>query len=330
MNIGDKVRSMRGNEEGVVTAFPNALEVEVEIEDGFRIPYLRSDLVLVNAEERSYFRQEVPNDKKTANQVHKKARQTVQAQKGLYLAFVHYNDKIVDLCFINNTDMSIAFSIGEAHERIFYGVKQAILEPRSFQNIQQLELAKFEDWPAYVVQALSFHKGVYNYQSPLEKKIKLKASTFHKSKREAPVINQKAYLFQLDGENLPPIDANKLKTEILTKSEKEYFTPQKSDIAFQAKRSGKLEIDLHIEKLTPHHTTLSKDSILEIQLEAFERTFDQAIAEGVDELIVIHGVGTGKLRLEVQRKLSGHPNIEYFKDARRERFGYGATAIKIK
>lgn len=329
MNIGDKVRSMRGNEEGIITAFPNALEIEVEIEDGFRIPFLRSDLVLVSTEEKNYFREEEPKNKKASNAVNKKTK--VQAQKGLYIAYVHYNDKIVDMCFINNTDLNIAYSIGEAHERLYYGLKMGNLEPRSFETIQQLELAKFEEWPAYVVQVLSFYKGVYNYQAPLEKKIKMKASTFHKSKREAPVINRKAYLFQLDGENLPPIDASKLKTEILSSASKENVVIQKDTvIPFHAKRSGKLEVDLHIEKLTPHHASLSPESILEVQLEAFEKAFDQAIAEGVDELIAIHGVGTGVLRLEVQRKLSGHPNVDFFKDARRERFGYGATSIKIK
>lgn len=330
MNIGDKVRSMRGNEEGIITSFPNNLEVEVEIEEGFRIPFLRSDLVLVNTEERSYFREEDAPKKKAANQVQKKLGKTVQAQKGLYLAFVHYNDKIVDLCFINNTDLEIAYMVGEAHERLYYGVKSAIVQPRSFENIQQLELAKFEEWPTYVVQALSFYKGVFKYQSPLEKKLKVKAATFHKSKREAPVIKRAAYLFQLDGENLPPVDPHQLKAQILSTNTPKHLETPSAPITSHQKRKGDLEIDLHIEKITPHHASLSKDSILEMQLEAFEKAFDQAIAEGYDELIAIHGVGNGILKIEVQRRLSGHPNVDYFKDARKERFGYGATAIKIK
>ena len=40
MNIGDKVRSMTGSEEGIVVRFLDGNQVEVEIEGGFRIPFV--------------------------------------------------------------------------------------------------------------------------------------------------------------------------------------------------------------------------------------------------------------------------------------------------
>ncbi len=333
MNIGDKVRSIRGNEEGIITSFPNPQEVEVEIEDGFRIPFLRNNLVLVNNEERSYFRkeEEAPARKKKSKQIlRKQEAQPAQAQRGVYLAFVHYNDQLVDVCLANNTDLSVAYTLGEAHERLFYGVKMGMLEARSWVQLQQLELSKFESWPAYVVQLLFFHKGVYNYQTPLEKKFRFKADTFYKSKRDAPIIGRKGYVFQVDGENLTPINPQQLRTQIMEGKPANNAKKNIEAIAPKKHRSGNMEVDLHIEKLTPHHNAIPQEEILKMQLEAFERAFDQAIAQGYDDLIVIHGVGNGTLRLEVQRRLSGHPHVDYFKDARRERFGYGATQIKIK
>ncbi len=48
MNIGDKVRLVHGREEGIVYAFLPGNVVEVEIEDGFRIPVLRNEIVTIS------------------------------------------------------------------------------------------------------------------------------------------------------------------------------------------------------------------------------------------------------------------------------------------
>jgi hypothetical protein len=48
MNIGDKVRLVHGREEGVIYAFLPGNVVEIEIEDGFRIPVLRNEIVTIS------------------------------------------------------------------------------------------------------------------------------------------------------------------------------------------------------------------------------------------------------------------------------------------
>ncbi|MGB5931214.1 MAG: DNA mismatch repair protein MutS, partial [Cyclobacteriaceae bacterium] len=55
MNIGDRVRMMKGSEEGVVVRFLQNDLVEVEIEDGFQIPVLKRELVVISAQEDEYF-----------------------------------------------------------------------------------------------------------------------------------------------------------------------------------------------------------------------------------------------------------------------------------
>ena len=48
MNIGDKVRLVHGREEGIIYAFLPGNVVEIEIEDGFRIPVLRNEIVTIS------------------------------------------------------------------------------------------------------------------------------------------------------------------------------------------------------------------------------------------------------------------------------------------
>ena len=58
MNVGDKVRMLRGKEEGIVTRIIDQKLIEIEIEDGFQIPVLKSEVVLVAQEEANFFKRE--------------------------------------------------------------------------------------------------------------------------------------------------------------------------------------------------------------------------------------------------------------------------------
>jgi dsDNA-specific endonuclease/ATPase MutS2 len=70
--------------------------------------------------------------------------------------------------------------------------------------------------------------------------------------------------------------------------------------------------------------------MLELQLKTFEENLDRAIATGMDEITFIHGIGSGALRNAIHKKLSKMKNIQYFEDTLREKFGYGATLVRIK
>jgi hypothetical protein len=96
--------------------------------------------------------------------------------------------------------------------------------------------------------------------------------------------------------------------------------------------SGKMskEIDLHFEVLWPESQNMGSGDKLNLQLEHFEKSLDRAIYLGMSEITFIHGVGNGKLKTEIHRSLSRNTLIKSFKDAQKEKFGYGATLVKIK
>ena len=86
-------------------------------------------------------------------------------------------------------------------------------------------------------------------------------------------------------------------------------------------------VDLHIEKLTEHWKGLSNFEILTIQLRNFERYYQLAVAHHQPNLIVIHGVGTGKLRNEIHEILKTKKEVRTFANQYHENFGFGATEI---
>ena len=75
---------------------------------------------------------------------------------------------------------------------------------------------------------------------------------------------------------------------------------------------------------------MSNFEILSIQLNEFEKMMDLAIAHYQSSLIVIHGVGTGKLKDEIHDILKTKREVKNFINQYDPRFGYGATEIFFK
>ena len=86
-------------------------------------------------------------------------------------------------------------------------------------------------------------------------------------------------------------------------------------------------VDLHIEKLMDNWKGLSNFEILTIQLNNFEKYYQLAVVHRQPNLVIIHGVGTGKLRNEIHEILKTKREVRTFANQYHERFGFGATEI---
>src|SRR5665811_1676127 len=109
MNIGDKVRLLHGNEEGVITKISSGGRIEVEIEDGFRIPAMRNEIVLISESERQFFGDGKVAEPKTIPDM----KPSTPTMEGLFLGFIPLNDKDHSVYFINNTDKDFVYAIAE-------------------------------------------------------------------------------------------------------------------------------------------------------------------------------------------------------------------------
>jgi len=90
---------------------------------------------------------------------------------------------------------------------------------------------------------------------------------------------------------------------------------------------AKYEIDLHIEKLTDKPGELNNFEKLTLQLKTFEKYLDLAIAHHQSAMIVIHGIGSGKLRDELHEILRLRKGVKSFVNQYHPAYGYRATEI---
>jgi hypothetical protein len=329
MNIGDRVRLIRSSEEGVITRILDNKIVEVEIEDGFQIPIKMSEVAVISSEEDRLF----GKLKKAQNPIENSTEPKVVANKGIYLAFVAINDQKYALHLINNTDFDISFTFGEEANQKYQGLINGILKTRNSLKVKEVNISFFDNWGIMVFQFLFFMNGFQPWREPMVKRVRFRANTFFKNKGTAPILNKEAYLFQIDQDekieiadtaSTPLIDPVELKEKML---EKKTETVQNQPIKINIPPK---EVDLHIETLTKEYDLMNSGEMLQLQIDTFEKHFENAIATGMHEIIFIHGIGNGKLRQEIQRRLSGHPNVKFFQDAKKEKFGYGATLVALK
>ncbi|SFP97673.1 Smr/MutS family protein [Hymenobacter arizonensis] len=279
------------------------------------------------------------------------------AAKGLFLALVHQSPELLAVTLINNTEADVLYTYGEeTSDRPYRALAADKLGPKaSTKPLSFLHMKDFETWPAVIFQLLPHrHNGEAAYEL-LTKRQGFKASTFYSSIRPAPVIQKDAYLFQLDEKAAAAIAPEQLTQEApapvaapakpagvdaaALKAQLTGDAPAKPAAVVAAAAPAPAapvvapshEFDLHLEALRSDNTEeLSNTAILRIQLDAFEDALSRALATNMHEIVFIHGMGNGVLRKEIHRQLSRNKDIKFFEDARKEKFGFGATLVRLK
>lgn len=315
MNIGDRVRLLHGKEEGIVRKVSSGGRIEVEIEDGFIIPAIKSEVVIIAEAEKSYF----GDAPVTAKESEAPLPVSAPKDQGLYLAFLPINDQNLSLYLINDSHQPYLVHASEVfgnnHRTLFAGT----LNGGEHRKIDDRLMKEIDDWPAFLLRFIPIQNKLERAIPAFERQLKMKPTQFFKHLSKAPILGKNVYLFAME-RTTKDLDIRSLNAELSQiQPAPEAPKPQKPA------RS----IDLHIEALHPNSDKLSNSEKMRIQLEAFEKNLNQAILSGMDEITFIHGLGNGVLRKEIHKRLSQLANIKYFQDTQKDQWGYGATLVRI-
>lgn len=310
--LGDFVRFVDERREGYITRIFDDQMVGVTGDDDFEIPVPASKITRVHGHKYNEIKNETSGNTLVNEADFKRS--------GIFIAVSPDERKasVAHFYLINTTSFQLLLSLITKRENKFKGDYAGIIAPGTGVQIYSASLAEVNFWPEFSFRIL--YHTVQNIEPPVPLVFteKFKAKDFSGSKQPAPLIKQAAWLIQLDKEEIK-IDPQKLKES--------FFKPEeeKKQIEKPAK-----EVDLHIEKLREDYQFLNKNEILGIQLDHFKKMLDAAIVHKLASVIFIHGVGNGTLRDEIHRTLSKHHQVKTFKDAQKERFGYGATEVFLK
>lgn len=310
--LGDFVRFVDERLEGYVTRIIDEQMIGVTVEDDFEIPVLASKVTYVHGHGAESHDEEYVAEAKPLGEF---------KSKGVHIAVVAdaKAQALVHLYIINETSYQLLASVTAQQQKDFKGEFAGIIEANGVAKVYSAKLSDLQLWPKLIFQIVFFTKQNQPSVSPLNVSEQFKAKDFSGAKKLVPYIKQLGWMIQLDEPELI-IDAEKLKES--------FFKPAEEKAPTTAKPVS--ELDLHIEKLRDDYQFLSSSEILNIQTDHFKKALDAAIVHQMPDITFIHGTGNGILKHKLHKLLSKHPKVQTFMDARKEKFGYGATKVVLK
>ena len=329
--VGDKILLLHSNEEGEVIDIINDKMVLVDVDgvkfpayiDQIDFPYYKrfTEKQVTQAKKEKTYIDDVKKEKPEA---------IAKKENGVWLTFLpvmktdEAGDEVVKeikLHLLNQTNQSYNF-IYELH---FFG--QPDFE---FKN----ELHPFEDFYLHdiVFEAMNDSPS-FEFKFSLKQPDKNKADYYETSVRIKPK-QLFAKLKELKEKNEPSFSYRLFETYPEKTEDTEFYIPEtkKPKVVDLSKLKQSLEpahsvIDLHIEKLSDDWRHHSNFEILTLQLKTFEKYYDLAVLHLQPSLIVIHGIGSGKLRNEIHELLRQKKEVKSFVNQYHPLYGYGATEI---
>jgi len=342
--VGDKVVIQHSNDEGEVVEIINDKMVLVDVR-GVRFPAYTDQLDFPYFKRFSEKKQpppekkprrfvdQLPAEKPQSNQ---KKERIARLENGVWLTFLpvwdndEFGDDVVEslkIHLVNNTSSGYHFS----YHLNYFGKSNFDLDNQvhPFQDfyIHDIPFANLNDNPVFECDfaLLNPDKAKADHY---ETSLKLRAKQVFSRIEEIKKKGEATFSFKLFDhypEKEIEIDTGSvIDTGIFSGSG---FRVYEASRARQHLESPRSELDLHIEKLTDKWSSLDNFEMLTLQLQTFEKYFDLALAHHLPSMIVIHGVGTGKLRDEIHEILNAKRRVKSFVNRYHPRYGYGATEI---
>jgi len=354
---GEKVKFLNNVGGGVIVKIISKEMVEVRTHDGFEYPVLVDELISIDEEivNREYgFTTE--QDKKRQQEKIKKQKleeakeieyeeEVVEFQNltddiNMYLAFVPSEISLEKADFmtylVNDSNFHVMYNVYNNSAGEFWN-KHGVMEANSKELLDTFKNTIINELENFTFQFIFFKNGKHDKKATIQKDLKINTKNFFSTKRFTEndffyedsmvisILNEQGMLEAL--ENLVKKDIEKALSEKLKSQNLEKTSNFVKNIQPQ---DQELVIDLHIHELIEDEKGLSRNDLLEIQMNRFRSELDKAIKNKIGRIVFIHGVGNGRLKMEVVKELAkGKYKKLNYQDASFKEYGYGATMVML-
>ncbi len=158
-----------------------------------------------------------------------------------------------------------------------------------------------------------------NNKLPQDNKQEIKREIKFKVGDDVKYHTQKGTIKALKANKEAIIEINGMTVRVKTtylKPTKIIVPKKQTDVNINVKKRAGLKCDLH---------GMRADEATE----ALDKFLSDALISGWDEVIVYHGIGTGKLSFAVKNFLKAHPRVKSFDDAPQHLGGFGAKVVYL-
>ena len=346
---GDRVKFLNDVGQGTIVRFQDEKIALILNDDGFEIPVLMSELLKVEGDydfSENENKDSGSNTENSNQQINVVVKDEDLDEDGLntdkkanvFFALVPKDQKDIansdlEVYLINDSNFRVMYSISKSENEFQSLFAYGNLEDNTkviLDTIKRDDLNNFEE---INFQLMFFRKGNYFLLNPVNKTWNVKPARFFKQNAfgENDFFHENAFVYEITSEEINLTDHISDSDIEKAKKEKERKEPQKQ---FKSSKSGANheieEIDLHIHELVDDHSNMSNAEILDIQMSRFITALDGGIIAGTKKMVFIHGIGNGKLKHEILKKLDRKYTKLRYQDASFKEYGYGATMVLIK
>lgn len=361
MKIGDKVRFLNEIGGGKITGFVGKDMVTVEDADGFEIPVLKRECVVIETNELNIPRPAKQEKKAPASaalitpEKEKEADRPAVSyrapeRKGgnvlnVFLAYVPVDSRRMmetpfEAYLVNDSNYTLFFSYLTAEGHAWQVRYQGTAEPNTKIFLEEFEKSALGELERVAVQLVAYKTDKPFLLKPAAQvELRIDTVKFYKLHTFQPsdFFEEPALLYDVVRDDVPArqvyVDAGALQ-QALTEKKRTDSRPAVSPARVEKPKKhgiGKdiVEVDLHISELLDSTQGMEAKDILDYQLKTFRETMEQYKGKKGQKLVFIHGKGDGVLRRRLLDELRQHHKSCQVQDASFQEYGFGATMVIV-
>ncbi len=347
MKIGDKVRFLNTTGGGIVRGFQGKDIVLVEDEEGFDIPVLIRETVIIEPANDMQVRQSTKptahidtTQKRVIKEEEYKPEETKEGELlTVLLSYLPVDIKNLSTtnfeCYlINDSNYYLSYNYMSRTDAGWISRNTGMIEPNTKLFLEEFEKTDLNDIEHVCLQFFAYKKDkIYSLKNTYSVEVHIDTVKFYKlhSFKENDYFEDNAMLYTVVKRDLAEKELTISPEEIETamKQKEDNRCPRIQPIEKKGKDTI-LEIDLHIDELLDNTNGLSSSDILDYQLNKFREVMDENKRNKGQKIVFIHGKGDGILKNAILKELKNNYKSVYFQDASFREYGYGATMITIK
>lgn len=355
IKVGDKVRFLNSTGGGVVRSLKGKDQVLVEDEDGFEVPALIRECVVVgDSEMQVHSSRRSPLPSATPEPQPQKAMpkpepepetvtETAEGERlNIYLAYLPIEptkvmqDSGYEAYFINDSNYYLLFNYMSRQNNSWISRYNGMVEPNTQIFIEEFGKEELNSLERICVQLIAFKKDKpYSLKNAISVELHLDTVKFYKQHcfMENDFFDEDAMVYPIVRQDLPEkellISATELQEAMQQKVREDRRVPH-TIVKKKASDSTVLEVDLHISALLDNTNGLSNGDMLNYQLDKFHEVLAQYAGNKGQKIVFIHGKGNGVLRKAIEKELKTRYKSYYYQDASFREYGFGATMVTIK
>lgn len=349
MKIGDKVRFLSEVGGGIVKGFQGKDIALVEDEDGFEIPMLVKECVVIQTDDYNIplntgKKQGAPEVEEEPEEEEKPITYRAPEIKGndvlnVYLAYVPQDVKAIsatafDAYLVNDSNYFIDYLYLSAEGKSWTLRSRGTVAPNMKQHLEEFDKSALNGMEHVAVQLLAYKDDrTFLLKNAVSMELRVDTVKFYKlhTFQQTDFFAEPALMYDVvrDDESVKQVfvSADDIREALLQKTvpdqakvPKKHQPKVKNDI---------VEVDLHIHELLDDTNGMSNSEMLNYQLDVFHKTLNEYKNKKGQRIVFIHGKGDGVLRRAILDELKRKYKNYSSQDASFREYGFGATMVTI-